>query len=80
MRIDAFRPADEFKSSMDQWIRTFRNAKPIKGETRVLIPGDPEREAEEINRKSGINLVPAVADDLRTLAATLGLEFRESGG
>jgi LDH2 family malate/lactate/ureidoglycolate dehydrogenase len=77
MRIDAFRPADEFKSSMDQWIRTFRNAKPVKGETRVLIPGDPEREAEEVNRKSGIKLVPAVVDDLRPIAAGLGIQFIE---
>ncbi|MCA1741432.1 MAG: Ldh family oxidoreductase [Bacteroidales bacterium] len=77
MRIDAFRPADEFKASMDEWIRTFRNAKPIKGETRVLIPGDPEREAEEQNKESGIKLVPAVVDDLRAIADGLGVEFRE---
>lgn len=77
MRIDAFRPADEFKASMDEWIRTFRSAKPVKGETRVLIPGDPEREAEERNFKAGISLVPAVAADLKAIAAELGLSFKE---
>jgi LDH2 family malate/lactate/ureidoglycolate dehydrogenase len=77
MRIDAFRPADEFKASMDEWIRTFRGAKPIKGETRVMIPGDPEREAEERNGKEGIRLVPAVASDIKVIAAELGLTFRE---
>jgi LDH2 family malate/lactate/ureidoglycolate dehydrogenase len=75
MRIDAFRPADEFKASMDEWIRTFRGAKPAKGEERVLIPGDPEREAEERNRKEGIKLVPAVVEDLKTIAAELGIRF-----
>ncbi len=77
MRIDAFRPADEFRKAMDQWIRTFRNAKPAKGEQRVLIPGDPEREAEERNLKSGIKLVPAVVEDLKTIAAELGFVFRQ---
>jgi LDH2 family malate/lactate/ureidoglycolate dehydrogenase len=75
MRIDAFRPADEFKASMDEWIRTFRGAKPAKGETRVLIPGDPEREAEAKNRREGIKLVPAVIEDLKTVARELGICF-----
>lgn len=75
MRIDAFRPADEFKASMDEWIRTFRGAKPVKGETRVLIPGDPEREAEAKNRREGIKLVPAVMEDLKTVARELGICF-----
>ena len=46
MRIDAFRPADEFKQHMDKWISGFRSAKTIKGREKVLIPGDPEREME----------------------------------
>lgn len=75
MRVDAFRPADEFKKTMDHWIRTFRSAKPAKGETEVLIPGDPERRAEEMNRKSGISLVPAVVEELKAVAAELGLQF-----
>jgi LDH2 family malate/lactate/ureidoglycolate dehydrogenase len=77
MRVDAFRPADEFKSAMDQWIKTFRNARPARGETRVLIPGDPEREAEKINRQSGIKLVPAVVDDLKAMAAEQGMSFSD---
>jgi len=75
MRIDAFRPANEFREAMDQWIRTFRNAKPAKGEQHVLIPGDPEREAEERNLKSGITIVPAVIEDLKTIAEELGFSF-----
>src|SRR6478736_5276382 len=46
MRIDAFRPANDFKMHMDKWIKRFRSAKTVKGETSVLIPGDPEREME----------------------------------
>ncbi|MGD1891367.1 MAG: Ldh family oxidoreductase [Cyclobacteriaceae bacterium] len=72
MRVDAFRPADEFKSHMDQWIRTFRQAETISGEKRVLIPGDQEREQEEFRRTQGIPLHSAVIDNLKELA----LKFR----
>lgn len=75
MRIDAFRPANEFREAMDHWIRTFRSAKPAKKEQCVLIPGDPEREAEKRFRQEGITLVPAVVDDLKAIAAELGFEF-----
>src|SRR5450759_682480 len=75
MRIDAFQPADEFKTKMDEWIETFRSAKPDKDHTRVLIPGDPEREAEVRNMRDGIKLVPAIKDDLITIAGELGIDF-----
>jgi L-2-hydroxycarboxylate dehydrogenase (NAD+) len=75
MRIDAFRPAEEFKASMDEWIKTFRNATPSKGQDKVLIPGDPEREAEKRFRKEGLKLVPAVVEDLKIIAQELGTEF-----
>ena len=51
MRIDAFQPADDFKAKMDEWIETFRSAKPAKGQEHVIIPGDPEREAEAENHE-----------------------------
>jgi L-2-hydroxycarboxylate dehydrogenase (NAD+) len=75
MRIDAFQPADEFKRKMDEWIETFRSAKPSKDQKCVLIPGDPEREAEERNMREGIKLVPAIRDDLKEIAKELGIEF-----
>lgn len=75
MRIDAFQPANEFKAKMDEWIETFRSAKPAIGQDRVLIPGDPEREAEEINMREGIKLVPAIKDDLASIASELKIHF-----
>src|SRR5689334_6081482 len=52
MRIDAFRPADEFKKHMDKWIRRFRSAKSVEGQPNVMIPGDPEREMETLRMKN----------------------------
>jgi L-2-hydroxycarboxylate dehydrogenase (NAD+) len=75
IRIDGFMKADEFKSRMDHWIQTMRNSKTIKGQTRVLIPGDPERENEERIMKSGISIIPAVAKDLKSIADEEGVAF-----
>lgn len=75
MRIDAFRPAEEFKSHMDHWIKRFRSAKTAAGFDRVLIPGDPEREMETLRRKEGIPLLPAVVNDLQTLSEKFGISF-----
>jgi len=74
MRIDAFRPADDFKKDMDHWIEGFRNAKTISGEEKVLVPGDPEREMELIRREEGIPLLPVVQDDLKSLGLKLGIK------
>jgi len=73
MRIDAFRPADEFKKHMDQWIHRFRTAIPVEGQPRVLIPGDPEREMEVERRKTGIPLLKPVMEDLEYLRERFGL-------
>ena len=68
LRIDAFRSADEFKQSMDDWIGGFRNATPIDGQQKVLVPGDPEREAFEQRLAQGIPLEEAVVKDLHNVA------------
>ncbi len=68
MRVDAFRPADEFKGHMDKWIRRFRNSEPVHIEQPVLIPGDPERAMEKERTTNGIPLLDAVENDLLSLA------------
>jgi LDH2 family malate/lactate/ureidoglycolate dehydrogenase len=68
LRIDAFIDPDEFKSQIDEYVRTLRKARPAPGTTGPLIPGDPEREAEAIRRRDGIPLVTAVVDELRDIS------------
>ncbi|MEO6314756.1 MAG: Ldh family oxidoreductase [Chitinophagaceae bacterium] len=75
MRIDAFRPAADFKAHMDQWIQRFRSAKTIAGQARVLIPGDPEREAEAARMQNGIPLVNAVMTNLKELGERFEVRF-----
>lgn len=73
MRIDAFRPAEDFKKDMDHWIQGFRKCRTIPGEEKVLVPGDPEREFESIRKRDGIPLLTSVVDDLQSLAGKFGL-------
>jgi len=75
MRIDAFRTASEFKLHMDQWIQRFRSAKTTAGQPRVIIPGDPEREAYAERMQHGIPLLSPVVKDLKDLAERFGVAF-----
>lgn len=75
MRVDAFRPADDFKKHMDNWIRRFRSAAPIHPDQPVIIPGDPERDFENERLKNGIPLHESVVTDLKSLAEKLNISF-----
>ncbi len=75
LRVDAFRPADEFKKHMDNWISRFRSAKTVEGQSNIVIPGDPERESEADRLKNGITLNPKVVEDLKELGSKLNIEF-----
>jgi LDH2 family malate/lactate/ureidoglycolate dehydrogenase len=78
MRIDAFRPAEEFKEHMDNWIDTFRKAKPVEGEERVQIPGDAERKMEAERLANGIPLLTPVVDSLVEVGTKFGLPFKRN--
>jgi LDH2 family malate/lactate/ureidoglycolate dehydrogenase len=73
MRVDGFRPVNEFKDNMDTWIQRFKDANRIDPHQPVIIPGEPELEAEVDRAINGIPLVDAVVDDLNELAARFGI-------
>jgi L-2-hydroxycarboxylate dehydrogenase (NAD+) len=75
MRIDAFRPAEEFKQHMDNWIQRFRSATPVAGREQVLIPGDPEREMEAERIERGIPLLKPVIEDLQYLSKKFNIDL-----
>lgn len=76
MRIDAFRPAAEFKQHMDNWIKRFKSAKAAEGYDHVLIHGEPERIMYAQRVVEGIPLNPKVVEDLQDLAAKFNFEIR----
>jgi LDH2 family malate/lactate/ureidoglycolate dehydrogenase len=75
MRIDGFIDPAEFRRQMDDWVRTMRATKPAAGTPGVVIPGDPERQAEAERRLTGVPLLPAVVADLQDISARTGVPF-----
>ncbi len=75
MRVDGFRPIEEFKSNMDQWIHRFKSSQTIEGQEKVIIPGEPEIEMFKERTSSGIPLIDAVYQDLQTLSNELDVQF-----
>jgi L-2-hydroxycarboxylate dehydrogenase (NAD+) len=74
-RVDAFRPADEFKAAMDDLQRRLKEAPKAEGQTRIYIHGEKEYEEAERRSREGIPLNPKVAADLRAIGEELGVEY-----
>ncbi|WMJ75621.1 Ldh family oxidoreductase [Cytophagaceae bacterium ABcell3] len=77
MRVDAFRPAEDFHKHMDHWINRFRNSAAVEGE-KVLIPGDPEREISAERLNNGIPLLEPVVKDLASLGQKFSVQDLEA--
>jgi L-2-hydroxycarboxylate dehydrogenase (NAD+) len=75
LRVDAFRPVDEFKSTMDDLICRLRTAPKADGQERIYVHGEKEFEAATERRRTGVILHPAVFADLRGFADEFGVPF-----
>ncbi len=73
VRPSSTRPNSSSRSTTGS--NTFRATKPAPGTDGPLIPGDPERFAEAINRVEGIPLLGPVVDDLREVSKRTGVPF-----
>jgi len=54
LKIDAYRPIDEFKREMDALIRAVKTSPCAPGVTEILLPGDPERRMKGERQQNGI--------------------------
>jgi len=75
MRIDYFRPAEEFRKDMDDLIRRLKNSRKAEGQDRIYVHGEKEFELEEKYRRDGIPLYCKVYDDLKAIGAETGVPF-----
>jgi L-2-hydroxycarboxylate dehydrogenase (NAD+) len=73
-RIDAFTTEDDFKSGIDQMIQEIKALETAPGVDRVLIPGEPEYEAEADRRQNGIPVHPTVVEEIRMIGREVGVE------
>jgi LDH2 family malate/lactate/ureidoglycolate dehydrogenase len=74
MRVDGFRPVEEYNKNIENWIERFKSS-PAVGEQKVLIPGEPEIFEQEKRLQNGIPLTDAVVRDLEELGNKLGIKF-----
>lgn len=74
-RVDGFQSTESFGKNMDQWIRRFKSAETIEGQSEVIIPGEPEDRAQKIREVEGIPLVQKVYEDLKNIGDELGIEL-----
>lgn len=79
MRVDGFRPVEEFKTHMDNWIARFKLAETVSEDKKVIIPGEPELDAELERKQTGIPLIEAVVEDLNQLAERMGVKKLSTG-
>jgi LDH2 family malate/lactate/ureidoglycolate dehydrogenase len=74
IRVDGFRPKEDFKNHLDNWIERFKSSGTIDPDKKVIIPGEPEHNFEIERKKNGIPLIDAVVKDLNEVAEKLQIE------
>jgi L-2-hydroxycarboxylate dehydrogenase (NAD+) len=75
LRVDAFRPLDEYKASMDDAIRRLHNSSKAEGQTRIYIHGEKEFELAERNQAAGVPLEAKVVADLKKIGDEIGVPY-----
>ena len=71
--VEAFADAGQFKSMMDDYLRTLKETPPAPGHERVLVAGQLEWEAEQERRANGIPLHSEVVGWFGDICEELGL-------
>ncbi len=74
MRVDGFRPIEDYTKNIEQWVARFKSSPAIDGKN-VLIPGEPETIKQAIRIQNGIPLTHDIVNDLEELGEKLGIKF-----
>ena len=75
INVEAFRPLDEFKATMDDIISRLKATPKAEGFSRIYIHGEKEFEVAEHRAKEGIPLGPKVEADLKSIGQELGVAY-----
>lgn len=75
LRVDAFRPLEAFKATMDDIIHRLKQTPKAEGAERIYIHGEKEFEMEEDRRVNGVVLHPKVVADLEVIAQEVGVPY-----
>lgn len=72
IKIDSFAPKEDFKKSMDDFIRILKNSKKAEGKDRIYVAGEKEFELQE-KQKDEVALSYKVVENLRSIGKELGV-------
>lgn len=65
IRVDAFRPLEDFKHDMDALILQLKEAPKAAGHERIYIPGEKEYEKTERSLREGVPILAEVVNSLK---------------
>ncbi len=72
--IEGFRPLAEFQADMAATFARIRGTSKAPGQDRILIHGEPELMAFEVNSRDGIAVTPVVLEQVAKWAERLGVQ------
>ncbi len=75
LRVDGFRPLEEFKTTIDDIIGRIKHSSKAEGQERIYIHGEKEFETTEDRLKNGIPLHPTVVETLKEIGQKQGVEY-----
>ena len=75
IRIDTFRPIEEFKRDMERLIRELKSTPPIEGQDRVYTAGEIEFETAAERREHGVPLLRSVLAGLREVGELVNVPY-----
>jgi uncharacterized oxidoreductase len=67
--VSAFRPLDEFKRDMEEFVHYIKDTPTAAGFTEVLYPGELEHRTAQARRRDGIFVEDATWDQIMALKA-----------
>lgn len=75
LKIEAFRPIDEFKRDMDTLLNQLKDAPKAAGQDRIYIHGEKEFELAEQYVSQGVPLMGEVVKSLKQVGDEVGVPF-----
>ena len=75
VKIEAFRPLEEFKADLDALMRQMKDAPKAAGQERIYIHGEKEFELAEKYEREGVPLIEEVVKSLKEAGHNIGVEF-----
>lgn len=75
IKIENFRPLDEFKTNMDDYINSLKAEQKIPGEDKIYIPGEKEYVLMEKYQAEGIPLAVEIVDSLKQAGDAIKIPF-----